>query len=468
MLGASAWTVALPRIAFASRRDPGDSEEVPAATDSFARRPYYVDETLAEAEVLRAVLESSPDGTAVVDLAGRILVSNSNYLGLWGLSAEQLKAMSPQERWQWQRERLVLAAAGDSETGPAIGPEQVAERAVFQMRDGRWLERRRFDHRVGSSTVGQVVHWRDITELEAANRLAMYERQLMHALMDSVPDQIFFKDLESRFIRINPSLAKRYGLADPGAAIGKSDADFYSAEHAARTRADELQIMRTGLPLLRQVQLERWPDGSESWNVSTKMPLHDAHDQLIGIYGIAHDITEHKRNEALIWQQANFDALTELPNRRLLRDRWAQACSLRERSGTLLALLVLDLDGFKGVNDAHGHARGDELLVQAARRLRDCVRSSDTVARLGGDEFALLLNGLPDADTAQELAEKIVQALGQPFDVAGVRVKVSASVGVSLCPRDGEQLDELFLHSDRAMYQAKANGRNRVHWHAPG
>ncbi|MDE3012053.1 MAG: diguanylate cyclase [Pseudomonadota bacterium] len=420
------------------------------------------------AEAMRAILESDPDGIAVIDFTATVVLHNTRYAELWGFVPEQLTALRAEQRWAWQARQIAPEQEPGADIAFRVESGIQSECVVFRMLDGRWMERRLYDHRTPGGKMGLVVRWRDITALHEANRLARHERELMHSLMDSIPDQIFFKDLDSRFIRINPSLALRYGIAHPAEAVGKSDADFYSAEHAARTRADEVEIMRSGKPLLRQVLLERWPDGSETWNMCTKMPLRDARGALIGIYGIAHDITEHKRTEALIWQQANFDALTELPNRRLLRDRWLQAASLRERSGQLLALLVLDLDRFKAVNDTLGHARGDELLVKVASRLRECVRASDTVARLGGDEFALILNGLPDASQVEQRAGCIIAALARPFEIAGITVDVSASAGIALCPRDGDQLEQLFLHADRAMYCAKSGGRNRVHWHAPG
>lgn len=451
-----------PRIALSRRADQDYAEAGPEGEIA------GVDCLPEGAEALRAILESDPDGIAVFDFASRVVAYNSRYLELWDFVPSQLAAMSAGQRWAWQARRIASAQEPGAEIPFSVEPGVQSECVVFRMLDGRWLERRLYDHCTQAGKVGLVVRWRDITALHEANRLARHERELMHSLMDSIPDQIFFKDLDSRFIRINPSLALRYGIAHPAEAVGKSDADFYSPEHAARTRADELEIMRSGKPLLRQVLLEHWPDGTETWNVSTKMPLRDPRGALIGIYGIAHDITEHKRTEALIWQQANFDALTELPNRRLLRDRWLQAASVRERSGHLLALLVLDLDRFKLVNDTLGHAGGDELLVKVASRLRECVRASDTVARLGGDEFALILNGLPDAAQAGERAGSIVAALALPFEIAGIALEVSASAGIALCPRDGDQLEQLFLHADRAMYCAKAGGRNRVHWHAPG
>jgi diguanylate cyclase (GGDEF)-like protein len=263
-------------------------------------------------------------------------------------------------------------------------------------------------------------------------------------------------------------LARRYGLTDPALAVGKSDADFYSTQHAQQTRAEELEIIRTAKPVFNQLHHEVWSDGREAWNVSMKMPLLDASGKVIGTYGIAHDITEHKKAEALIWHQANFDALTGLPNRRMVRDRWEQAMHLHSRNGRGLALLLLDLDHFKEVNDTLGHAVGDELLKQSAQRIASCMRSSDTLARMGGDEFAIILTDLDDHSWVEDVAQKIIDCLHIPFQFGNEQVQVGASIGIGLYPRDGDTIDSLLKLADQAMYEAKSQGRGRFSFFTPG
>ncbi|GAP33786.1 putative bifunctional diguanylate cyclase/phosphodiesterase [Piscinibacter sakaiensis] len=183
--------------------------------------------------------------------------------------------------------------------------------------------------------------------------------------------------------------------------------------------------------------------------------------------GVMVDISERKQAEALIWQQANFDALTGLPNRRMLRDRLEQAIRQCRRDGSRLAVLFVDLDHFKQVNDTVGHAKGDLLLVEAARRIVGCVREVDTVARFGGDEFTVVLGGLRDTLRAGEIAQHIVQALGQAYDLAGETAFVSASVGITLHPDDAHDIEDLLKYADQALYVAKDAGRNRVSHFTP-
>ena len=179
------------------------------------------------------------------------------------------------------------------------------------------------------------------------------------------------------------------------------------------------------------------------------------------------DITETKDSERKLWQLAHHDALSNLPNRLLLGVRLEHAVQRAHRSNRRLAVLFIDLDRFKDINDSLGHQAGDELLQQVAARLRAAVHEDDTVARLGGDEFVVLLEAVPDANAVRRIAERIVDRLTEPFTVRGRPLFVTASVGVSLYPDDATEAEALLQHADAAMYRAKASGRNRIGFYAP-
>lgn len=183
--------------------------------------------------------------------------------------------------------------------------------------------------------------------------------------------------------------------------------------------------------------------------------------------GVMLDISARVQAEAVIWQQANFDALTGLPNRRMLRDRLAQNIKKSRRGGLALAVLFIDLDHFKQVNDTIGHEKGDRLLVEAARRISRCVREVDTVARFGGDEFTVVLSELSEPARAGAIAQQIVRVLGEAFDLGVDTAFVSASVGITMYPTDATEIDDLFKHADQALYVAKDAGRNRVSHFTP-
>jgi diguanylate cyclase (GGDEF)-like protein/PAS domain S-box-containing protein len=181
---------------------------------------------------------------------------------------------------------------------------------------------------------------------------------------------------------------------------------------------------------------------------------------FLGTYGVARDITERKVAEETISFQAFHDHLTQLPNRRLFKDRLELAITQARRQGNMVGVMFVDLDRFKLVNDSYGHAEGDELLKNVALSLRRCVRAGDTLARQGGDEFTILLPDLSNADDASVIAGKIVEELKVPFRVVGQEFRATASVGIAVFPRDGDTADILLKNADIAMYQVKATGKN--------
>ncbi|UGQ47989.1 putative bifunctional diguanylate cyclase/phosphodiesterase [Massilia endophytica] len=179
------------------------------------------------------------------------------------------------------------------------------------------------------------------------------------------------------------------------------------------------------------------------------------------------DVSTRKAAEDLIWRQANFDYLTGLANRKQLHERLQEELGRAERTGTTLALLLLDLDGFKDINDTLGHDRGDLLLRQASDRIAKCVSPSDLVARLGGDEFTVLLTGAGSEGSIAQRADAIRRCLAQPYILADESVYVSASIGITLFPRDGDTIHAVLRNADQAMYAAKAQGRDRVNFFEP-
>ena len=182
--------------------------------------------------------------------------------------------------------------------------------------------------------------------------------------------------------------------------------------------------------------------------------------EYFGTYGVARDITERKRVEDLIAYQAYHDILTDLPNRALFKDRLGLSIIQCQRNKTKLAVMFIDLDRFKLVNDTLGHVKGDDLLQQVSARLKECLRRGDTLARMGGDEFVLIMPELNDKTVAGEIADKFLTALQQPFNLGSNEAQISASIGIAFFPDDGSSMDELIRHADIAMYHVKAQGKN--------
>ena len=205
----------------------------------------------------------------------------------------------------------------------------------------------------------------------------------------------------------------------------------------------------------------RRKDGTRYVQQTSISAVKDEHGRVRRYIGLSSDISELKESQERLKQMAYFDALTGLPNRRMLSDRLAQAMALAQRNKNLLAIAYLDLDGFKPVNDTWGHAAGDKLLQEAARRLMESVRAGDSVSRLGGDEFVVLLGNIAHIEECEVALERIRVALATPFQLVEGEANLSASIGVTMYPMDGADPDTLIRHADQAMYLAKEGGRNR-------
>lgn len=204
----------------------------------------------------------------------------------------------------------------------------------------------------------------------------------------------------------------------------------------------------------------RTKGGDLLWELASISPIRDDAGVVTHFVSVKEDFTEIKRLQDRMDHLAHHDQLTGLPNRTLFYDRLQQALAMAKRRDQSLALFYLDLDGFKAVNDSHGHEQGDHLLVSVAQRLLACVRESDTVARMGGDEFTVVLPDLPSREAAERIANLIVDCLSRPFVHEGISSAVGVSIGISFYPRDGEDDEQLLLRADAAMYHVKHRGKN--------
>lgn len=207
--------------------------------------------------------------------------------------------------------------------------------------------------------------------------------------------------------------------------------------------------------------------GKLVWHDYVFTPVFNKDGEVESVVCIGHDVTERRASEHNNWTKANYDDLTGLPNRSLFTNRLEEYIKHSHRFGTSIALLFIDLDYFKEINDRLGHEAGDNLLKQTAERIHDCVRESDTAARLGGDEFIVILKNLQNPRHVEIVAEKIRQRLAEPFSLGNHTIQISASIGVSLSPQDTPFAKELVNHADAAMYASKNKGRNQVNFFSP-
>lgn len=207
---------------------------------------------------------------------------------------------------------------------------------------------------------------------------------LLNALMDNVANSIYFKDRNRRLVWVSRKMISDLGFTDPSEIIGKTDAELFGEEFSQKTMIDDMGVMESGKPIVGLVESRSMAHGKTNWTSTTKLPIHNKSGQVIGLLGITREINELKQVEQDLQYLATHDALTSLPNRFLLVDSVQQAIRRAKRNKSLFAILYIDLDGFKAVNDNYGHEVGDKILKQVSERLIKALRDSDRVARLGG------------------------------------------------------------------------------------
>ena len=290
------------------------------------------------------------------------------------------------------------------------------------------------------------------------------ERARLRALLETIPDLIWLKDTAGVYGFCNPMFERFFGARE-AEIMGKTDYHFVDKELADFFRAHDQKAIDAGKPSINEEWVTFADDGHRALLETTKVPLRDANGVVVGVLGVSRDITERKNAEEQIRNLAFFDPLTQLPNRRLLLDRMQQALASSARSGREGALLFIDVDHFKTLNDTLGHDKGDVLLQEVARRIAACIREGDTVARLGGDEFVVMLEDLSAqrsdaAMQAEVVGEKILLSLRQAYDLCGQDYRCSASIGITLFDAPQSGIEDLMKRADLAMYQAKAAGRN--------
>lgn len=295
--------------------------------------------------------------------------------------------------------------------------------------------------------------------VEMAHKISEEALQIASVVYRHSSEAMMVCDDRQHIIAINPAFSTLTGYEDDDMA-GRMPDDLFSGQ-LNHICYDEICTLVDAHGSWQGEVWSRRKNGSQfvAWVSinSIRHPLGHIHRYIV----LFSDITEKKLSDELIWKQANFDALTDLPNRRLFRDRLEQEIKKGMRTDQGFALLFIDLDHFKEINDTLGHDMGDRLLLEAARRLKSCVRDSDTVARLGGDEFTVIITNLDHHSHAEDIAQKILLRLSEPFYLSNQVFYLSASIGITLYPADAIDYGSLLKNADQAMYVAKTEGRNR-------
>jgi len=404
----------------------------------------------AKTEELDTYFNSALDLFCIADTGGHFLKLNQAWTTTLGYSLDELEGRTGIEFIHSEDRAASLAFFRDV----VIHNPQAALTNRFRHKSGewRWIEWR-------ATARGDAIYAaaRDVTEKKCADD----SLRLAASVFANSQEGIVITDHDNRIIDINDAFSRISGYSRDEV-IGGTPSMLKSGRHDARFYADMWKSLK-----------DRGSWHGEIWNrrksgevypeILSIDAVSDADGYIRHYVGAFSDISRIKEHEAELEHIANFDALTGLPNRRLLGDRMQQELGRTQRSGRSLAVCYVDLDGFKPVNDRFGHDAGDLLLIEIARRLKESARAGDTVSRLGGDEFVLLFSDLLQEEECFHALERVLNAVSQPFAIGLDSVSVSASIGVTLYPRDNADADTLLRHADQAMYQAKESGKRRFH-----
>lgn len=301
------------------------------------------------------------------------------------------------------------------------------------------------------------------TDITERKRMEEQLRELSCAVEQS-PSTVIITDADGVIQYVNPKFVQLTGYT-PEEAVGKTPRILKSG----KTPPEEYRRLWNTITSGNEWQgelINRKKNGEFYWENTRIAPIKDSTGVITHFVAVKEDVTERKRLEETIRQMAHYDTLTSLPNRALLKDHFTLALAHARRKKEALAVMFVDLDLFKNINDTFGHDAGDQLLQGIAGRLLNCVRETDTVSRLGGDEFTILLPEIGEAENVAMLAGKVIEAIKQPLMVNSNKLSITASIGIALFPNDGEDADTLLKNADIAMYRAKEKGRNNYQFYA--
>lgn len=409
----------------------------------------------------RTLFKAIPEGTIITRSDGAIIEWNEAALSILQVDEAGLKARTavlyrptgeklPQDQYPSIR---------------AITSESTSDLYVVEMASGerRWIYANscRLPPLDKNGEIGAVVIFSDMTHVVTLEESAL----ISQSVFDVTTEALLVISPDASIIQVNPAFQEITGYSQKEV-VGRTMWSLSPELFPAHVEAEIQESLEVRNSWSGELDVQR-KNGSSFTGALRVAAVHSPDGRLLRYVCLFSDVTDRKRQEKEMWKQANFDALTELPNRTLLYDRMRQALAQTERRNLVVGLLFMDLDCFKPVNDTYGHAAGDLLLQDVARRLQACVRAEDTVARVGGDEFVILLPMIENVQMPHAIARRILEAVNRPFHIEGIVVEISASIGVT-CSHGWEQVEDLLKAADDAMYQAKKSGRSKIVMSHPG
>jgi diguanylate cyclase (GGDEF)-like protein/PAS domain S-box-containing protein len=409
---------------------------------------------------LDTALNNMTQGLVLYDASARVVVCNQRYIDMYRLSTDIVKPGTYfYDIVRHRKETGSFKGSVDEFCSTVLGnvAQGKVTKTILESADGRAV-------RIVNRPLpqgGWVATMEDITEHRVLEQERDRNYAFLRQIIDHIPSQITVKDVrDRRYVLANRVAEIQFGLSND-AIVGKTACDLFPPVLAERIARDDDESLQSADGLL--LDEHRW-ESKVSGNLfitSKRIVIRDQAGEPRYIINVVEDVTDRRRADEKIAHLAHYDPLTDLPNRVLFREQVERELQRTNRDEQF-ALLYIDIDEFKGINDSLGHHVGDELLKVVATRLRSCIRETDLVARLGGDEFAVIQTNAGNVADVVEFVTRIHEAIRQPYQCLGHQLSTDASIGIALAPRDGTDLDQLIKNADLAMYGAKADGR-RTH-----
>ncbi|WP_247442045.1 EAL domain-containing protein [Bradyrhizobium sp. 197] len=414
----------------------------------------------AERGRLDTALNNMSQGLILYDAAGYIVTCNRRYADMFGLSSDVIKpGCHIHQAMHHRKERG--AFDGDVEAFCADVMRVVAEGTVstriHELPNGRAFQVINTPLAQGGwvATIEEITERRNLEQERDRNYMFLRE------IIDHIPSQITVKDAQTRqYLLINRTAEEQFNQSGEEI-VGKTPFDLYPDATAMVVTDDDSKALRETKGLLKGEHPWQSQTRGLRYITSTRIGIRDKSGEPRYLINVVEDVTERRRADEKIAHMAHYDALTDLPNRVLFRDQIEHELE-KVAGGGQFALLYIDIDEFKGINDSLGHHVGDELLKAIAGRIRGCLGQGDLIARLGGDEFAVIQTGIESSADVVSFVTRIFEAIRRPYHCFGHQLSTDASIGIALAPQDGTDLDQLIKNADLAMYGAKAEGR-RTH-----
>ena len=413
-------------------------------------------------EKYRTILEKMEEGLFELDLKGNITFVNDAECRKLGYSREELTGMNYR---QFQDENTAKKTRQIfSEVYKKEEPIQLLDVEIIRKNGSKAFNEisvSLLKDKEGKATGFRGIS-RDVTVRRQMEEMIRQSEEKYRTIINEVDEWYFEIDLAGNVIFVNDAIVRSVGYP-PERLIGLNYKSFTSEERSGEVFKIFRQVYETREPIKNFPYEFVLPDGKITFFELSVFPKLDDQGKVVGFRGVGHDVTERKRTEEQLNYIATHDLLTGLPNRMLLMDRLKMATAQAKRNDQKLALMMLDLDNFKNVNDSLGHMVGDKLLKEISLRLTGRLRQNDTICRLGGDEFIILLPAIERVEDAVEVAKIILESFEQSFICNDHLINSSISIGIAIYPDDAQDIDVLMKNADMAMYYVKAHGRNGYH-----